>query len=289
MDEKALQSLIRRTVLTELARTGETWVPVMSSGRHCHLSQQDVERLFGPGYRLTKLRDLEQPGQFACQERVVLMAPKGRMTLRVVGPARGKSQVEISMTDAVTLGLKPPVRMSGDLAGSPGCTLVNGERSVNLEEGVIVAARHLHLSPEEAQAYGLKDGDKVSLIVDGPRAAVLKNVVVRSGPGHVLEAHIDRDEANACALRDGQLCRIERENGAAPAQPAPARTGPVPADEPKMLDLSGKERTLLTEDDVRQAMEQGVKRIMLAGDAIVTPLARETANDKGILLLVRAG
>ena len=116
MDEKALQSLIRRTVLTELARTGETWVPVMSSGRHCHLSQQDVERLFGPGYRLTKLRDLEQPGQFACQERVVLMAPKGRMTLRVVGPARGKSQVEISMTDAVTLGLKPPVRMCHEIS-----------------------------------------------------------------------------------------------------------------------------------------------------------------------------
>ena len=114
MNEKELRAAVERVILSELAKIGEPYVPVMSSNRHCHLCQADVERLFGAGYRLTKLRDLVQPGQFACNERVTIETEKGKLTLRVVGPARGKTQVELALTDAIKLGLRPPIRMSGE-------------------------------------------------------------------------------------------------------------------------------------------------------------------------------
>ena len=208
MNQNELAGVVLRIVLTEVARRGERFVPVNSSGRHVHLSQADVERLFGAGYRLTKLRDLMQPGQYACNETVTLTCEKGSTSLRVVGPVRKETQIELSYTDCAKLGVKPVLRMSGDTAGTPGCTLSNGERRVTLDHGVIVAARHLHMSPTEAAAYGLKDGDTVALVVEGERAATLDNVVVRSGEAHSLEAHIDKDEANACGVADGQLCRI---------------------------------------------------------------------------------
>lgn len=168
MNEKELRAAVQRLVLCELARTGQRCVPVMSSNRHVHLCQADVEKLFGAGYQLTKMRDLVQPGQFACNERVTIETEKGKMALRVVGPARKETQIELSFTDAVKLGLKPPIRMSGDLEGSPGCTLTNGDRRVTIPRGVIVAERHLHLATDEADAFGVKDGDVVSLVVEGP-------------------------------------------------------------------------------------------------------------------------
>lgn len=223
MSETGLRSAVTRMVLTELAAAGEFWVPAAISSRHCHLSRADLERLFGPGHTLTPLRMLEQPGQFAAEEKVILETPKGRMSLRVVGPVRKETQVELSLTDARQLGLSPPVRLSGDLDGSPGCRLVNGERSIELSRGVIAAARHLHMSPEEAAAYGLKDGQEVSLRADGPRAGTLEHVIVRSGKGHLLEAHLDTDEANAFGLKSGQLCRLlPPERGMAPGRPADA-------------------------------------------------------------------
>ncbi len=148
MNEKELRAAVERVILSELAKIGEPYVPVMSSNRHCHLCQADVERLFGAGYRLTKLRDLVQPGQFACNERVTIETEKGKLTLRVVGPARGKTQVELALTDAIKLGLRPPIRMSGELEGSPGCVLSSGNARITLLSGVIVAARHLHMSPD---------------------------------------------------------------------------------------------------------------------------------------------
>ena len=313
MNDKELRAAVERAILSELAKIGEPYVPVMSSNRHCHLSQADVEKLFGAGYQLTKMRDLVQPGQYACNERVTIETEKGKMTLRVVGPARKETQVELSITDSVKLGLKPPIRMSGELAGSPGCTLANGDRRITLSQGVIVAARHLHMSPDDAQAFGVKDGDVVSLKVEGPRPALLENVLVRSGDAHLLEAHIDTDEANACALSDGQLCRVIRKEGewacaagtagfaaalggmltgqsAAPAlqtaafQPAPAAPKAAPKRD-TMLDLSKEARYLLTEDDVRTAALNGYKIIRYASDAILTPLARDTASEKGIQLV----
>ena len=303
MNEKELQGAVQRVILTELARLGEAFVPVASSNHHIHLSQADVEALFGAGHKLTRMRDLVQPGQFACEEQVVIEAPKGKMKLRVVGPARKETQIELSRTDAFKLGLKPPLRMSGDLAGSPGCVVTNGENRIEIRQGVIIAARHLHLSPDEAAAYGLSDGDVVSLKFEGERGGVLDNVIVRSGEGHRLEAHIDTDEANAFFLRDGQLCRVLREGGEKPAgdakltrllggmpQPAAAQApavGQAPPVQPEkkketMLDLSREPRRLITEDDVRQAAIAGYRIIRYAPDAIWTPLAKDTAYEKGI-------
>lgn len=311
MNEKELRAHVERVILSELAKIGEPYVPVMSSNRHCHLSQADVERLFGAGYRLTKMRDLVQPGQYACNERVTIETEKGKLTLRVVGPARKETQVELSFTDAIKLGLRPPIRMSGELEGSPGCVLSNGDRRITIPKGVIVAARHLHMSPDDAQAFGLKDGDVVSLRVEGPRPATLENVLVRSGEAHRMEAHIDTDEANACALSDGQLCRVIRKDGdcgCAPANAglaqalggmltgqmpvaaaAPAKqAAPVVQAAPKrdtMLDISTESRRLITEDDVRRAALNGYKIIRYASDAILTPLAKDTAYEKGIELV----
>ncbi|NLI22756.1 MAG: phosphate propanoyltransferase [Clostridiales bacterium] len=321
MNEKELQGAVLRIVLTELARAGERFVPVNSSNRHVHLSQADVERLFGAGYRLTRLRDLEQPDQYACNETVTLQCEKGSLSLRVVGPARKETQIELSYTDCYKLGVPPVLRMSGDTTGSPGCTLVNGECRVALDHGVIIAARHLHMSPAEAEGFGLRDGDVVALQVDGPRATVLENLVVRSGEAHSLEAHIDKDEANACGLRDGQLCRILCVPRAAAAAPKPATvpqpisapgsssalktfvpaakpatptqatpvgaTAPARAPEVKttMLDLSAEPRRFISEEDVLAAARAGHKLIRYAGDAILTPLARDAASAKGIELI----
>lgn len=303
MNEKELRAAVERAVLSELAKTGEPYVPVTSSNRHVHLSQADVERLFGAGYRLTKLRDLVQPGQFACNERVTIETQRGKLTLRVVGPARKETQVELSFTDAVKLGLTPPVRMSGELEGSPGCTLSNGDARISIPRGVIVAARHLHLAPDEARAFGVKDGDIVSLRVEGARAATLENVIVRSGEAHLMEAHIDKDEANACGLADGQLCRVIREGspfaacaanagpagkrGGMPANAAPAQAAlqPKPPKKETLLDLSKEARRLITEEDVRTAARDGYKIIRHAGDAIITPLARDSALEKRVELI----
>ena len=282
MNEQELRGKIQRMVLAEMARLGHAYAPVMSSNRHCHLSQEDTERLFGPGYRLTKLRDLVQPGQYACNEKVLLETPKGSVSLRVVGPVRKETQVELSLTDCAKLGLKAPVRMSGRLEDTPGGVLKNGDRSIRIPRGVIVAARHIHLSPEETAAYGLKDGDVIALRVDGIRAMTIENVVVRSGEGHVLEAHIDKDEANACGLEDGTLCRIILP-GRRTGMPVFLARQETPKKE-TMLDLTGEKARLITEEDVLAAGRNGYKLIRFAKDAIVTPLARDAAADRRIEL-----
>lgn len=301
MNDKDLRPIVQRVILTELARIGECFVPVNSSNRHVHLCQEDVERLFGAGYHLTKMRDLVQPGQFACNERVTLETEKGKLTLRVVGPARKETQIELSLTDAVKVGMTPPIRMSGELEGSPGCSLTNGERAIHIPRGVIVAARHLHLAPDEAAAFGVKNGDIVELAVEGIRPVTLGNVIVRSGPEHLMEAHIDKDEANACGLTDGQLCRVlikgrERrvpvsacapQAAPAPQPPKAAEYAPPsrPAPRNTMLDVSKESRCLLTESDVLAAAGNGMKIIRYAEDAIITPLARDVAYEKGIELV----
>ncbi len=313
MNETELRSAVLRTVLTELAGTGEPWVPVATSNRHCHLSQRDLEQLFGPGHTLTPMRMLSQPGQFAAEEKVILETPKGRMSLRVVGPLRRESQVELSMTDARQLGLGPPIRLSGDLKGSPGCRLLNGDRRLDLPAGVIIAARHLHMSPAEAAAYGLEDGREVSIRAEGARAGTMDHVIVRAGPGHSLEVHIDTDEANAFGIRSGQLCRLILPGSGAEGKTPPAAflrtaearggTGgnePRPSAPPRvepprptrkeiLLDYSGKPDLLLTEELVYRAAERGMKYIRLARGTLVTPLARDVAWEKGIELVYPDG
>ncbi len=174
------------------------------SGRHVHLSQKDVEVLFGEGYRLTKKGELSQFGQFSAEETVVLVGPKGIIIgARVLGPERSQTQVEISRTDGHRLGIIPPERDSGDLAGTPGITLIGPRGTVDLEEGVITALRHIHMTSEDAKRMGLKDHDKVQVRVAGPRSLVYDEVLVRVRDDFNLEMHLDTDEANAASLATG--------------------------------------------------------------------------------------
>ena len=208
--EAGITGAVMRAVVTELAKAGKgRYVVGAVSNRHVHLSAEDKEALFGAGYELRRAKELVQPGQYASEEKVSIIGPKGRIDkVRVLGPERAATQVEISVTDAYRLGLRAEVRMSGEVTGTPGCVLEASGRRVELAEGVIVSARHLHMSPSQAAAYGLKDGEKVRLKSGGERAAILERVVVRSGAEHELEAHVDMDEANAAGIKNGDLLEI---------------------------------------------------------------------------------
>ncbi len=175
---------------------------VETSARHVHLTEEHIAILFGAGATLTHKKDLSQPGQFACEERVKLVGPKKEIDrVIVLGPARPASQVEISYTDARTLGVDAPVRESGDVKGSGGCKLVGPCGEVELEEGVIVAKRHIHMTPEDAEELGVSDKQIVSVKIDSERSTVFGDVVVRVSPKFALAMHIDTDEANAsCAF-----------------------------------------------------------------------------------------
>lgn len=180
-------------------------VPVGISNRHIHLSQEHIEVLFGAGHSLTKTKDLSQPGQFACEETVTLIGPKGTMPgVRVLGPARKATQVELSATDTFKVGVKPPVRDSGALDGTPGIEIEGPKGRVQVDQGVIIAARHIHMTPDDAAKYSLKDKDHVRVAVPGPRGGILEHVLVRVNPEYALDFHIDTDEGNAFGLKNGQ-------------------------------------------------------------------------------------
>ena len=171
---------------------------VETSARHVHVSQEDLEILFGKGYELTKKKDLSQPGQYACDEKVTIVGSKKEMAASILGPVRPASQVEISLTDARSIGVDAPVRESGDVAGSGACKLVGPCGEVELKEGVIAAKRHIHATPEDAEKLGVKDKDVVSVKIDTDgRSLVFGDVVVRVSPKFALAMHIDTDESNA--------------------------------------------------------------------------------------------
>jgi len=205
---------IKRSIVVEVLKRFALFkkgyfVPAAVSARHVHLSGEHVEALFGKGHRLNRAWDLSQPGQFACEERVALIGLKGSFeNVRVLGPERKETQVEVSVTDCYRIGIKPAVRMSGDIAGTPGCTLVGPAGEVKLDKGVIVAARHLHISDEEAAAFGLKNGDIVGAKKKGERETVFGNIIVRAGREHSLELHLDTDEANAAGITGGELLEL---------------------------------------------------------------------------------
>ena len=179
-------------------------VGIEASGRHVHLSRHDLEALFGAGYQLNRVKELSQPGQFACAERVTLEGPKGSIpNVVILGPERPESQVEISLTDGVALGITPPVHLSGDIAGTPGITLRHGDRVLRLERGLIAAKRHIHMTPADAARFGVADKQTVRLRCFTARPAVLEDVEVRVSPKFSTVVHIDYDEANACGFRKG--------------------------------------------------------------------------------------
>ena len=172
------------------------------SARHCHLTQEDVDVLFGPGYRLTEMKRLYQATDFAANETVAVVGPRQRMIpgIRILGPCRKFSQVELAFTDAISLGIDVPVRLSGDIDGTPGCLLVGPKGSLALPQGVIRAERHVHMGPRDAEYYGVKHLDRMDLVIDGPCPGLLRNLLVRTHPDWKLEVHIDTDEANAFDL-----------------------------------------------------------------------------------------
>ena len=209
-ERATVQRLVtERIVKSAYEETGKRYVPAAASNRHIHVSAQDLTTLFGKGYELKQERALSQPGQYAAAETVSIVGPKGRIDqVRVLGPARGRTQVEILTTDAFRLGIAPVVRISGDIEGTPGATVIGPAGSVELTCGVIVAMRHLHISVEQAGWLGLQNGDLVSIQKDGVRALVLENVPVRCGEGHNLELHLDMEEANAGSIKNGELLEI---------------------------------------------------------------------------------
>ncbi len=181
-----------------------------TSARHVHVSRRVLNILFGEGYELTHKKDLSQPGQFACEERVQVIGPKNSFpAVSILGPVRPETQVELSAGDARAIGVKAPIRESGDLKGSAGCKIVGPKGEVELEDGVIIAKRHIHATPEDAEKYGLVDKQIVSVKVDTPeRSLIFGDVVVRVSKNYALAMHIDTDESNAAGCTPGLMGEI---------------------------------------------------------------------------------
>src|SRR5436190_8074929 len=183
-------------------RAGAPRLVVNISARHCHVTQEDLQRLFGKGHRLTPHKALYQDGFFAAEEMVTIIGPRHRIipNLRILGPCRDHSQVELAFTDAISLGLDVPVRKSGDHRDSPGCYLMGPKGLIELPRGVIRHERHVHIGPADAASYGVQDGDRLHLRVKGSCSMVLEDLLVRLAPATKLEVHLDTDEGNACDL-----------------------------------------------------------------------------------------
>jgi len=189
----------------------ENKVPVSGSNRHIHVSQADLEVLFGPGYQLKKMKDLSQPGQFAAQECVTIVGPKAKKEgVRILGPVRPQTQIELMATDCCHMGFETVVRNSGDTPETPGATIIGPAGTVTIKEGVIVAARHLHLHTSEAQKFGFKDKDKVSAKTFGDRTLTFHGVLIRVHDEYALDMHLDLDEMNAAHLKNGDLVQLIR-------------------------------------------------------------------------------
>lgn len=184
-------------------------VPIAMSNRHIHLSQEDLEKLFGEGYQLTKMKDLSQPEQFACDEKVDVTGPKGTIkNVRILGPVRPATQLEVSVADSFVLGIKPPVRDSGDIKETPGVKLTGPKGEVEISQGAIVASRHIHMHTSDAEKFELKDKDEVQVKVDGKRGLIFDNVLVRVSDKYALEMHVDVEEGNSAGVKNGQLVEI---------------------------------------------------------------------------------
>jgi putative phosphotransacetylase len=208
-----VEQLVRQVLLEKLQRSSPSGPPnplvVNVSARHIHVTQADLERLFGPGTRLTKLKDLYQTGEFASEQTVTVVGPRQRIipNVRILGPCRDYTQVELSYTDGVYLGIDLPLKISGDHANTPGITLLGPAGSISLPKGVIRARRHVHMSQADMSYYNVRDGESMKLKIEGPCGITLDSLVVRYHPKVILEVHIDTDEANACDLESAT--RIE--------------------------------------------------------------------------------
>jgi putative phosphotransacetylase len=206
MDRTLVEQIVRQVAVEYLGRNGKGPAPtltVMASARHMHVCREDMDVLFGPGTELTVYKDLYQAGNFAANEKVTIIGPRSRLisNLRILGPMRKQSQIELAFTDAIMLGFDDlPVRLSGNLAGTPGAIIMGPKGTIQLKEGIIRAAIHVHMNPAEAAFFGVKQGDKMKLRVGGPAGVTFNQIHVRIDPASRLNVHMDTDEANACGL-----------------------------------------------------------------------------------------
>jgi putative phosphotransacetylase len=199
MDTQTIKTIVNEVVKQFMKEDSKNlFIPIAVSARHCHLSQADLEQLFGKGYELSKKAELSQPGQFASKETVTLVGPRGCIEkVRILGPVRSATQVEISKTDSVKLGVQPPLRESGNIKDSASITLVGPQGSIYKKDGVIIAQSHIHMSPEDADRFEVVNGEYVRVKNEGIRTMTFENVLVRVSSKYNLEMHIDTDEANA--------------------------------------------------------------------------------------------
>jgi len=202
IDEQLVETVVKQ-VIDRIHYIQQFRIPVGVSNRHIHLSQSDFKTLFGSEAKLIPFKKLKQPGQFAAEQTLKIKGPKGQIeNVRILGPFREKSQIEVSMSDTFQLGVKPTIRESGDLEQTPGIELMGPKGSLCLQNGVIVASRHIHMAANDARKLCLEDKDKISIETFGERKCILGNVLVRVSENFVTEIHLDLDEANACALKN---------------------------------------------------------------------------------------
>ncbi len=276
MDEllvKTIEEAVKKEMLNQ------SLVEIEASGRHVHLNREAVDYLFGSGYQLTKTKELSQPGQFACKERITIKGPKGKLENAVIlGPERSESQVEVSKTDAVVLGGNIPVRESGDIDGTPGVTLVYGDKELHLDKGLIVAKRHIHVALHDAAKLQVEHKEIVQVKVFGERSLIFDDVVIRVHPSYQTYMHIDFDEANSCGFQRGALGKIIKKNGKEASSniekaDKPLKSCHVPGNDTEFI-----EKRVITERDLQKLLMQKKKKLLIPQNSITTPLAMDYAK-----------
>lgn len=294
MDEIMVRQVIAE-VLAKQQKPISSPIPVEVSARHVHLSHAHVAQLFGAGYKLQNERELSQPGQYLCKERVRLVGPKGVIEhVAVLGPERAETQVEISLTDARQLGVSAPVQLSGNLNGAADILIFAGKQFVNAPQSVIVAQNHVHMSPADAEAYGVSDQDLVAVRVCASRTVTFENVAVRVNRAFCLAMHIDYDEGNACGWQNGIQGAIVRKCsglGAPAGQGAAEKESPVltsVSPERSALDWEGK---VITASSAQHLRALGKKKLYFSKGTLITPSAKDVFHDAGITveIIAKAG
>ncbi|HIU26047.1 MAG TPA: phosphate propanoyltransferase [Candidatus Copromorpha excrementigallinarum] len=286
MEEKVIREIVAQAVKAywekPLNINREDYVmeiPVEASARHVHLSREDLETLFGDNYELNVKKSISQPGQFLSEERVSLIGPKGRMdNVAVLGPVRDRTQVELSFTDCRSLGINAPVRMSGELEEAADIYIMANGIVTEARSSAIVAKNHIHMPPEDAGKYRLKNGEQVNVRVNSSRPIVFEGVTVRVSEDARPAFHIDYDEANACGYKQGatgviSAAGINRSGGSCRQW-----EGTYGKPEPGEV-FKGK---LLSENEIYKAYKKGVKKIEVGKETVVTPLARDYAGEKKV-------
>ena len=279
MDDHFIRSIVEE-VMAKIHAVNDNVtnsIPIAVSARHVHLSEEHLAVLFGSGYQLNEKSPLSQPGQFAAHEQVTIVGPKNSIHhVRVLGPARALTQVEISATDARTLGIQAPLRYSGDIKGTASITIVGPKGSVYLQEGCIIAAAHIHMSLKDAEKFHVVDGQLVNVRVHSARPIVFSNVKVRVSQRYNLEMHVDTDEGNAAMISDNTFGEIVQGEHIQQISPLPKK------DIINVSNIKVINKKLITEKDVMGWLE---KEIVVSKKTIITALAYDQARKRGIKIV----